>query len=180
MDPAIWKQIAACAQAIAAEHRGRDFEWASRPEDRTRLWNARHTALYAGLASRPGARAIITDTCVPISRLAECITGARAILDRTSSPTSIAGHVGDGNFHCGILVDPNDPDEIALAEKLNEEIVRLALSMDGTCTGEHGVGLHKIAFLREEAGDKGVELMRRVKRALDPDGIFNPGKIFAG
>ena len=172
------QEQARSVEQIAADHRGQGFEWATRPEDRSRLWNARHTALFAVLATRPGARAIITDTCVPISRLTECITATRAILDQTSSPINIGGHVGDGNFHCGILGDPDDADEVAQAERLNAEIVRLALSMEGTCTGEHGIGLHKMPFLAKEVGDKGIELMRRVKQALDPDEIFNPGKIF--
>lgn len=165
-------------QDIARENGGRDFEWATRPEDRSRLWSARHKAYFAGLQLRPGARAITTDTCVPISRLADSLIGARAILDRARVPTAILGHVGDGNFHCMLMVDPGNPDEMAECERLNAEIVRLALAMDGTCTGEHGIGLHKMAFLPEEAGAGAVEMMRTLKRALDPDNIMNPGKIF--
>jgi len=167
------------AQQIAHELGGQDFEWATRPEDRTRLWTARHNVYFAGLQVRPGARAITTDTCVPISRLSESITGARRILDSASFPTMIVGHVGDGNFHSMLVIDPDDPAEMAEAERLNDAIVRLALSMDGTCTGEHGVGLHKMRFLEEEAGDDALDLMRRIKRALDPDNILNPGKFFA-
>ncbi|RIK91377.1 MAG: 2-hydroxy-acid oxidase [Burkholderiales bacterium] len=165
-------------QQITRDHGGEDFEWATRPEDRTRLWTARHNVYFAGLQVRPGARAITTDTCVPISRLSDSITGARRILDTASFPTLIVGHVGDGNFHSMLLIDPDDPTEMAEAERLNDEIVRLALSMDGTCTGEHGVGLHKMGFLEEEAGEDAIDLMRRIKRALDPDDILNPGKIF--
>ncbi len=165
-------------QGIAREHGGKDFEWATRPEDRTRLWNARHNAYFACLQVRPGCRAISTDTCVPISRLAESITGARAILDTADFPTMLLGHVGDGNFHAVLLVDIDDAAEMEVAERLNDQIVRLALSMDGTCTGEHGIGLHKMGFLVEEAGDDAVELMRRIKIAFDPDNILNPGKIF--
>jgi len=172
------KEQAELVQQLAREHGGQDFEWATRPEDRTRLWNARHTAYFACLQSRPGCRAISTDTCVPISRLEQSISGARAILDAASFPTMIVGHVGDGNFHAVLLIDTSNPDEVAEAERVNHEIVRLALSMDGTCTGEHGVGLHKIGFLVEEAGDDAVDLMRRIKRALDPDDLLNPGKIF--
>jgi len=172
------KEQAELVQQLARDHGGQDFEWASRPEDRTRLWNARHNAYFACLQMRPGCRAISTDTCVPISRLADSIVGARRILDTAKFPTMLLGHVGDGNFHAVLLIDPSDAHESGEAERLNDEIVRLALSMDGTCTGEHGVGLHKMGFLEEEAGDDAIELMRRIKRALDPDNILNPGKIF--
>jgi D-lactate dehydrogenase (cytochrome) len=172
------REQAEIVQEVARSHGGQDFEWATQPEDRTRLWNARHTAYFACLQLRAGCRAISTDTCVPISRLADSITGARAILDEAPFPTAILGHVGDGNFHAVLLIDIDDPAEVELAERLNDRIVRLAISMDGTCTGEHGIGLHKMGFLREEAGDDAIELMRRIKHALDPAGILNPGKIF--
>lgn len=172
------REQAETVQALAAEHGGQDFEWATRPEDRNRLWDARHKAYFSCLQVRPGCRAISTDTCVPISRLADSISGARRILDTASFPTMLLGHVGDGNFHAVALINADDATEVAEAERLNDEIVRLALSMDGTCTGEHGVGLHKIGFLEEEAGDDALDLMRRIKRALDPDDIMNPGKIF--
>ena len=169
---------AAIVQDIARSKGGQDFEWATRPEDRNRLWNARHNAYFACLQLRPGCRAISTDTCVPISRLADSITGARAILDTATFPSALLGHVGDGNFHAVLLIDPANETEVAEAERLNDEIVRLAISMDGTCTGEHGIGLHKIGFLEEEAGLDAIDLMRGIKRAFDPDGILNPGKIF--
>jgi D-lactate dehydrogenase (cytochrome) len=165
-------------QDLASENGGEDFEWATRPEDRTRLWNARHNAYFAALQVRPGCRGISTDTCVPISRLADAVIGSREILDRASVPTMIVGHVGDGNFHCVLLLDPNNAEEVEECEKLNDEIVQLALSMDGTCTGEHGIGLHKIGYLVNEAGEGSVDLMRRIKLALDPHNIMNPGKIF--
>jgi D-lactate dehydrogenase (cytochrome) len=172
------REQAAIVQEVARSHGGQDFEWATQPEDRSRLWNARHAAYFAALQLRPGCRAVTTDTCVPISRLADSITGARAILDTAKFPTAILGHVGDGNFHAVLLIDPADPAEVEEAERLNDAIVRLAIEMDGTCTGEHGIGLHKIGFLVEEAGEDAVDLMRRIKRAFDPDGILNPGKIF--
>lgn len=165
-------------QGIASDFGGADFQWATHPEDRTRLWNARHTAYFACLQLRPGSRAISTDTCVPISRLADSLEGARQILAEWPWPSAIVGHVGDGNFHCVILVNPDDPEEMKTAEALNDRIVELALSLDGTCTGEHGIGLHKMGFLIEEAGEDSIELMRRIKQAFDPLNLFNPGKIF--
>jgi D-lactate dehydrogenase (cytochrome) len=173
------KEQAQLVQDIAAEFGGKDFEWASLPEERSRLWTARHNFYFAGLQMRTGCRAISTDTCVPISRLAESIEGAQNILKDWPHPSPIVGHVGDGNFHVMILVDPNSPEEVLESEKINERIVRLALSLDGTCTGEHGIGLHKVGYLVEELGDDTVEVMRTIKRALDPLNIMNPGKVLA-
>ncbi len=161
---------------FASEHGGSAFRWAATPEERSRLWQARHDAHYASMASRPGARVWATDVCVPISRLAQCIGETRADLAASSLTGGIVGHVGDGNFHVGILVDPTRPEEIAEAAKLNERLVQRAIAMDGTCTGEHGVGYGKMDFLIAEHGEA-VSVMRMLKRALDPDNIMNPGKI---
>ncbi len=167
------------AQAIAGEHGGEAFEWASTPEERTRLWTARHHAYFAGLQMRPGCRSVTTDTCVPISRLADCLLETVAEADASGLPYYIVGHVGDGNFHVAYLIDPAVPAERDTAERLNARLVQRALRLDGTCTGEHGIGLHKQGFLVDEAGAGAVEVMRTLKRALDPKNIMNPGKIFA-
>ena len=164
-------------QALANEHGGRHFEWATHPEDRTRLWQARHDTYFACLNLRPGCRGITTDVCVPISRLADCIAGTREDIAATGLTAPIVGHVGDGNFHTLILVDPGNRDEIARAEVLNRRIVERALSMDGTCTGEHGIGLGKQDFLLAEHGDTAVDAMWALKRALDPENLLNPGKV---
>jgi D-lactate dehydrogenase (cytochrome) len=169
---------AEAAQAIAAEHGGRGFEWAKAAEDRSRLWHARDNTLYAGLGLRPGARAVITDVCVPISRLAECLTETRQDADDHGFVAPIVGHVGDGNFHMLILIDPANADEIAGAKALQARMVARAIAMDGTCTGEHGIGLGKIGYLVDELGEA-VDVMRSIKTALDPHGLMNPGKIFA-
>src|SRR5262249_13487382 len=146
------EEQAAAVQELAREQGGHDFEWAVDREERTRLWDARHSAYLACLALRPGARAFVTDACVPISRLAECVSATIADTSTCSLPCPILGHVGDGNFHCIILTDPSSPSEIAEAERLNQRVMRRALAMDGTCTGEHGVGMHKISLLDEEFG----------------------------
>ena len=162
---------------ICRDFGGSDFVWVTRQEDRNRLWQARHDAAWAAKALRPGCAMWPTDVCVPISRLAECIVATKEDLETTHIPAPIAGHVGDGNFHLVFLIDPDDPAELAEAERLNTRLVRRALAMDGTCTGEHGVGLGKMAFLEEEHGGA-VDLMRQMKQALDPGNIMNPGKIF--
>ncbi len=172
------REQAETVQALASEHGGQAFEWASTPEERTRLWTARHNAYFAAVQSRPGCRAISTDTCVPISRLADCLLDSVAEADASGIPYFLVGHVGDGNFHFGYLIDPNDVGERERAERLNHQLVTRALAMGGTCTGEHGVGIHKMGFLLDEAGAGAVDMMRAIKRALDPQNILNPGKIF--
>ncbi len=161
---------------IAKEYGGSDFQWATRPEERSKLWQARHDAYYAALALRPGAKGWATDVCVPISRLAECILETRRDIDDSGLLAPIVGHVGDGNFHVCFILDPDDRQEMARAEALNERMVMRALAMGGTCTGEHGIGTGKMEFLRAEHGEA-VSVMRQVKSALDPDNIMNPGKI---
>jgi D-lactate dehydrogenase (cytochrome) len=173
------KEQAETVQEIASEFGGESFEWATTPEDRTRLWTARHNAYFAAVQSKPGCRAISTDTCVPISRLADCLLDSVAEADASGLPYFLVGHVGDGNFHFGYLLDPNIPKEREVAEELNHKLVARALSLGGTCTGEHGIGLHKMDFLVTEAGAGAVDMMRTIKRALDPKNIMNPGKIFA-
>ncbi len=172
------KEQAEAVQEIAAEFGGTAFEWATTPEERTRLWTARHNAYFAAIQSKPGCRAISTDTCVPISRLADCLLDSVAEADASGIPYFLVGHVGDGNFHFGYLIDPDKPEERQRAEKLNHALVERALRLEGTCSGEHGVGLHKMDFLLSETGLPAVNMMRTIKRALDPKNIMNPGKIF--
>lgn len=177
--PASVKEQAETVQEIAADHGGNAFEWATTPEERTRLWTARHNAYFAAIQSKPGCRAVSTDTCVPISKLADCLLDSVAEADASGLPYFLVGHVGDGNFHFGYLIDPDNAEERRVAEDLNVKLVTRALALEGTCTGEHGVGLHKMGFLLDEAGAGAVDMMRAVKRALDPDNILNPGKIFS-
>ena len=140
------------------------------------MWQARHDAYYAALALRPGSKGWPTDVCVPISRLAECIAETKRDLAQSSIPSALAGHVGDGNFHLIFMIDPQSPEEIAEASRLNDRMVARALAMEGTCTGEHGIGYGKIDFLPAEHGEA-VSVMRSIKQALDPNDIMNPGKI---
>ncbi len=173
------KEQAETVQAISADFGGADFEWASTPEERTRLWTARHKAYFAGMVTNPGCRSVTTDTCVPISRLTEIIEASVAEADASGLPYYIVGHVGDGNFHLAYLVKEGDAGQRALAERLSHQMVQRAIAFEGTCTGEHGIGLHKMGFLIDEAGAGGIALMRDIKRALDPKNIMNPGKIFS-
>ena len=162
---------------IARELGGGPFEWATRAEDRTRLWQARHDAYFAARGLRPGTQPVATDVCVPISKLAECVTESQRDIAENRLLAPIAGHVGDGNFHLSLLIDMDDPDEVTRAEKFMERLVARALAMDGTCTGEHGVGQGKLKYLAAEHGSAALDVMRAIKGALDPQGIMNPGKI---
>ena len=162
---------------IARELGGGPFEWATRAEDRTRLWQARHDAYFAARGLRPGTQPVATDVCVPISKLAECVTESQRDIAENRLLAPIAGHVGDGNFHLSLLIDMDDPDEVTRAEKFMERLVARALAMDGTCTGEHGVGQGKLKYLAAEHGNATLDVMRAIKGALDPQGIMNPGKI---
>ena len=163
-------------QSIAAEHGQHDFKWKTNLEDMEELWQARHNAYFASRALRPGAEVLTTDVCVPISRLAECVTETQADLANLSFPATIVGHVGDGNFHVLCVLDPAEPAELDEALLFSDRTVRRALRMSGTCTGEHGVGSGKIKYMAEEHG-AGLDVMRMIKKALDPDNRMNPGKV---
>jgi D-lactate dehydrogenase (cytochrome) len=164
---------------IAQELGGGPFDWATRPEERTKLWQARHDAYWSGRALRPGAGVFATDVCVPISRLAECVTETQRDIVASRLIAPIMGHVGDGNFHLTMTFDMADADEVARAKALHERLIARALAMDGTCTGEHGVGQGKMGYLAAEHGEPALAAMRAIKRALDPEGIMNPGKILS-
>jgi len=169
------REQAEMIESIAAEHGGSRFQWASAQEDRSKLWKARHNAYYAALALAPGKQAFATDACVPISRLTECVLETRADVVETGLVAPIVGHVGDGNFHLVVLFDPTKAEERAKAEGLAARASARAIRMGGTCTGEHGIGVHKLDALIAEHG-AAVSLMQAVKRALDPNNILNPGK----
>ena len=163
-------------EAIARDNGARGYRWTTQVEERTRLWQARHDAAYAAAALKPGAKFWATDVCVPISRLTECIVETKKDVAQSFIPCPIVGHVGDGNFHVAMVVDPTRPDEIAEASRLNDRLILRALAMDGTCTGEHGIGYGKLDFLVAEHGEA-VSVMRTLKQPLDPLNIMNPGKI---
>jgi D-lactate dehydrogenase (cytochrome) len=168
---------AEAVQAIARDNGGKDFVWATRPEERSQLWDARHNAYFACLQLRPGSRAVSTDVCVPISRLAECVRETMEDVKSYIAPVPLLGHVGDGNFHLMFLVDPQKPQETELAKDFNKRLVERALRLEGTCTGEHGVGMGKQGSLRAELGDDMIELMRDIKKVFDPHNLMNPGKV---
>jgi D-lactate dehydrogenase (cytochrome) len=168
---------AEAVQAIAKEHGGKDFIWATRPEERTQLWQARHDAYFACLQIRPGSRAVSTDVCVPISRLAECVHETMDDVKSYIAPVPLLGHIGDGNFHLMFLVDPAKPQETELARAFNKRLVERALRLEGTCTGEHGVGLGKMGSMQLELGDDVIDVMRDIKRVFDPENLMNPGKV---
>jgi D-lactate dehydrogenase (cytochrome) len=162
---------------IAAENGGGHFEWETKAEDRTRLWQARHDVYWASLGLRPGSKGVASDVCVPISRLAECLAETKRDIEESGLIAPIAGHVGDGNFHVMPLILMEDPAEVRIAEDFMHRLVDRALAMEGTCTGEHGVGQGKMKYLDAEHGTPALDFMRLLKRSIDPDNIMNPGKI---
>src|SRR5919199_1292135 len=164
-------------QAIARDHGGHDFQWATKPEERNQLWQARHHPYFACLQIRPGSRAVSTDVCVPISRLAECVHETMEDVKNYFAPVPLLGHIGDGNFHLMLLVDPKRPEETEIAKTFNKRLVERALRLEGTCTGEHGVGMGKMGSMRLELGDDVIDVMRDIKKVLDPENLMNPGKV---
>jgi len=175
--PAGVAEQAEIVKAIAGEHGADDFQWATTSEARSKLWQARHDAYYAALALRPGSKGFATDVCVPISRLAECVEATQRDIAELGLLATIVGHVGDGNFHTAPLFDPEDRDEMKRIESFVERLVGRALAMEGTCTGEHGIGQGKMKYLEREHGAAAVELMATLKRSIDPLNIMNPGKM---
>ena len=170
------EEQAQLVQEIARSNGGMEFQWATKTEERNKLWQARHDAYFACLQLRAGTRCVSTDVCVPISRLTECILDTTRDIDRASMPIPLFGHVGDGNFHCVVLVRPDNQADLAEAKAFNERVVNRALDMEGTCTGEHGVGFGKMKWLSKEHGEA-LDLMRAIKRAFDPENLMNPGKV---
>jgi len=172
------EEDAQVVQEITSEFGGTDFEWTSEEGERRKLWQARHNAYWAGIAAHPGKRGISTDAAVPLSKLADAVAVSEKILSASGFPFSILGHVADGNFHTFIITDPKNPNELDEIRKITHEMTSAIIAMGGTCTGEHGIGAGKIDSLLEEAGSASVDVMRLIKKALDPNGILNPGKIF--
>ena len=170
-------ESATAVQELGGERGGSNFQWATTPEDRTRLWQARHNTLYAALAQRPGGKPWVTDVCVPISRLAECIVETKRDLAASTLYAPLVGHAGDGNFHLNIIIDPANAAEYGEVKAFNARLVRRALALGGTCTGEHGIGMGKKQYLIDEHGDDAVGVMRALKQALDPRNLMNPGKV---
>ena len=165
------------AGSIVADHGGGPFKFSSTAEERSRLWRARHEAYWAALVSRPGCRGVVTDVCVPLSKLAESISRAKSLASEVGLRAPTVGHVGDGNYHLLLLVDPANPDEVKAAKRVAMETGAHAIELGGTCSGEHGVGVGKLPLLEREHGRGALEAMVAIKRALDPHGLFNPGKI---
>ena len=171
------KEAAEAVKSIVEDHGGGSFQWSATSEERENLWRARHNAYYASLALRPGCRCVITDVCVPVSRLTESILNAKHILSKHDILAPLVGHVGDGNFHILLLVDPEDKEEVLLAKKISEDIARAAISVGGTCSGEHGIGYGKLPLLEQEHGIESLGVMHAIKKAIDPHSLFNPGKM---
>ncbi|MBL8136804.1 MAG: FAD-binding protein, partial [Acidobacteria bacterium] len=178
--PAVVEEHARLVREVADEHGVTSFQWTASAEERAKLWEARHNVLYATIASRPGCKAWTSDVCVPIAHLAACIVETQKDLAASNLVAPLVGHAGDGNFHLIFMLDPDDPEELARVAAANHRLVERALSFGGTCSGEHGVGMGKLKYLEREHGEDALELMRTIKRAVDPENLMNPGKLVPG